>query len=137
MTVVAEPTPWHDYDYAIVRVVPRVDRETFVNVGVVIHARRAGFLEARIDLPAELIARLAPWLDAPLLERFVHAYRRVVEGGPDAGALGLLPPSERFHWLTAPRSAVIQTSPVHPGRCVDLRVELDVLFERVCSAAPR
>ncbi len=129
----AEPGAWVEYDYAIVRVVPRVDIGTFVDIGVVVHARRVGFLDALLGVDRERIARVCDRLDLDLLQRFVDAYRIVCHGGAAAGPIGLLPPSERFHWLTAPRSAVLQTSAVHPGRCHDPQVALDCLFQKYCS----
>ena len=123
---------WIEYDYAVVRVVPRVHLCAFTNVGVVIHARRAGVLDARIELDRERLASRCPGLDLGLLESYLDAYMKVVAGGPDAAPVGLFPPSERFHWLTAPRSAVLQTSEVHPGRTRNLGAELDRLFEEQC-----
>jgi hypothetical protein len=125
--------PWIDYDYALVRVVPSVHLGAFMNVGVVMQARTRGFLAARCALDAARLAALAPELDLALLERYLAAYCRVCEGGVDAGPIGLLPASERFHWLTAPRSAIVQTSPVHPGRCRDLAAEMDRLFRTVAQ----
>jgi hypothetical protein len=120
--------PVHDYDYATVRVVPCVHREEFATVGVVLHARTAGFLAARLRRDAGWLAARCPGLDVAVLDRFLDAYERVAEGGPAGGPVGLLPPSERFHWLTAPKSAAIQTSPVHTGRSADPAATLDHLF---------
>ena len=119
---------WHDYDYAIVRVVPHVHLCTFVNVGVVLHARTARYLGARFHLNPARLDAVCPGADAPLVERYLDAYRRVCTGGADAGPIGLLPPSERFHWMTAPRSAVLQCSELHAGRTPDLAATLDHLF---------
>lgn len=125
----------HDYDYAVVRVVPCVYREAFVPVGVVLHARRAGFLGARLRRDPDWLAARCPGLDAGLLGRFLAAYERVAEGGAGSGPLGLRPPSERFHWLTAPRSAAIQTSAVHTGRAADPADVLGRLFAQHIEAA--
>ena len=114
-----------DYDWAVVRLVAHVYRECFENVGVVLHARQARFLGVRLCPPEEAAA--ACGLDAALVARFFDAYRRVGTG-EDGGPLGLLPPSERFHWLTAPRSTALQTSPVHTGRTRDLPGTLDRLY---------
>lgn len=123
---------WYDYDYAFVRVVPRVHLGTFVNVGVVLHARTAGFLGVRLYCDAERIAALCPdALDYEALLQHLDAYERVSRGGPGAGPIGLLPASERFHWLTAPRSAVLQTSEVHAGRTPDPAATLEHLY-RTC-----
>ena len=118
----------HAYDYATVRVVPCVHRGDFVTVGVVVHARQAGFLAARLRREPEWLAARCPGLDPETLACFLDAYARVADGGAEAGPVGLYPPSERFHWLTAPRSAVLQTSPVHTGRTSDPAAALDRLF---------
>jgi len=125
-------TEWIEYDYAIVRVVPLVHVCSFTNIGVVLHARQAGVLAAHIEYDAARLAERCPGIDADLLERYVEAYRRVARGGADAAPIGVLPPSERFHWLTAPRSAVLQTSEVHPGRARELDAELRRLFLEQC-----
>lgn len=117
---------WHDYDYALVRVVPRVHHEQFVNVGVVLHARTARFLGLRLGERVPL--SLPPALTPALLHAHLAAYERVAEGGSDTGPIGLLSPSERFHWLTAPRSAVIQTSALRAGRTTDPAATLTRLF---------
>ena len=123
---------WVEYDYAIVHLVPYVHLRTFLNLGVVIHSRSEGYLDARFNADRNRIAPFAPSLDLDLLERYVDAFLAVCEGGSRGGSIGLLPPSERFHWLTAPRSAVLQTSPVHPGRSHDLGSALDRLFIEHC-----
>lgn len=130
-----EMTPWIDYDYAVVRLVPRVDLGSFINIGVVVHARTAGFLDARLAVDEGVVRNVAPHIDLPTLQRYLDAYLLVCHGGVPAAPIGLLPASERFHWLTAPRSAVLQTSPVHPGRCRDLQVALDRLFRINCPCA--
>jgi len=124
-------TPTHDYDYATVRVVPCVHREDFVTVGVVLHARTAGYLAARLRRDLEWLAARCPDLDIEMLDRYLDAYERVAQGGTEGGPVGLYPPSERFHWLTAPRSAAVQTSAVHTGRTADPAATLDHLFAQV------
>lgn len=126
--------PMHDYDYATVRVVPCVHREDFVTVGVVLHARTAGFLAARLRRDADWLAARCPGLDVAMLERYLDAYERVARGGAEGGPVGLYPPSERFHWLTAPRSTVVQTSAVHTGRTADPAATLDHLFAQAVEA---
>jgi hypothetical protein len=121
-------TPRIDYDFAVLRAVPRVHLGAFVNVGVVLHARTAEFLALRVLTdPAALRARL-PGVDVELLARYLRSLEAICAGDPAAGPVALAPPSERFHWLTAPRSDVLQSSPVHEGVCADPRVELDELF---------
>ena len=121
---------WCDYDFAVVRVVPRVDLETFENVGVVLHSRTEEFLDARIVTDSKALGSLVPSADHDLLGRYLTNYVHVARGDERAGPLALLPPSERFHWLTAPRSDVIQCSPVHGGRATDLPATLETLFHR-------
>lgn len=117
-----------EYDYAIVRVVPRVHRAEFLNVGVVLHARQALQLLMRVSLDETRLRALDPEIDLAMLCSTLDAWQRVAQGGAEAGPIGLLTPSERFHWFTAPRSSILQTSPVHPGRCNDLDQALDELM---------
>ena len=119
---------WVDYDFAVLRAVPHVHLGAFVNVGVVVHARTAGFLGARLlSDAAELRARV-PGVDAELLACYLRAIGGVVDGDPSAGPVALVSPSERFHWLTAPRSDVLQSSPVHGGVCEDPAAALEDLY---------
>ena len=123
-----------DYDFAVLRVVPRVHLGAFVNVGVVLHARTAEFLSLRVLTdPAALRARL-PGMDAELLARYLRSYEAICAGDVTAGPVALAPPSERFHWLTAPRSDVLQSSPVHEGVCADPGVELEELYGAYVNA---
>lgn len=117
-----------DYDFAVLRVVPRVHTGAFVNVGVVMHARTTEFLALRSVSGVDRLRVVAPGLDAELLERYLRSCAAICAGDSAAGPVALAPPSERFHWLTAPRSDVLQSSPVHEGVCVDPAAELDVLF---------
>ncbi|HSI56199.1 MAG TPA: DUF3037 domain-containing protein [Ideonella sp.] len=126
--------PPSTYDYAIVRVVPRVERGEFVNVGVILSCSATGFLEARVELDdAAVVAlhALAPSLDLDQIRNSLAAIPVLCAGGPAAGAMGALSLRERFHWLVAPRSSSVQTSPVHTGRCDDLRSALDAVFDRM------
>ena len=108
---------WIAYDFAVLRAVPHPHVGTFVPVGVVVHARTKEFLRLRaITDPAEL-ARRVPGADADLLARYLVACTRICDGDAGAGPVALAPPSERFHWITAPRSDVIQCGPVHEGLC--------------------
>ena len=120
--------PAVEYDFAVLRVVPHPHVGSAVPVGVVLHARRAEFLGMRVLCdPAEL-ARRIPDVDAELLARYLEAAREICEGSLTHGPVALTSPSERFHWLTAPRSDVIQASPVHEGVCRDPAVELERLY---------
>ena len=117
------------YDYAIVRVVPRVERGEFVNVGVIVSCDANEALAARIELDAARVLALDPAADLIAIEAALGAIVAVCAGDAAAGALGKLSARERFHWLVAPRSAVIQTSPVHTGLCSDTATALDHLFD--------
>ena len=105
------------YDYAVIRVVPRVEREEFVNVGVIVSCPSRDFLEARIELQPQRVAALDATVDLEAIGKHLAAIPIICKGGADAGPIGRLSQRERFHWLVAPRSAVIQTSPAHSGRC--------------------
>lgn len=122
-------TTRHDYDYATVRLVPCVPREAFVTVGVVLHARTAGYIDARLVADPAWLAEHCRGIDTEIALGFLSAFERVARGGDGSGPVGLLPPSERFHWLTSPRSTAIQTSPIHTGRTTDPMATLDRLFK--------
>ncbi|HEV7578375.1 MAG TPA: DUF3037 domain-containing protein [Caldimonas sp.] len=117
------------YDYAIVRVVPRVERGEFVNVGAIVSSDAEGYLAARFAVDAARLLALDPHVDLKAVRTGLDAIAAVCVGGAAAGAIGRLTLRERFHWLVAPRSTIIQTSAVHTGRCDDLADELDHLLE--------
>jgi len=121
--------PRVDYDFAVLRVVPRVHLGAFVNVGVVVHARTLEFLALRVVTDERLLAAHVPGVDVDLLARYLRSCEAICAGDAAAGPMALAPPSERFHWLTAPRSDVLQSSPVHEGIADDPREALDRLFE--------
>lgn len=126
----------HTYDYAIVRVVPRVDRGEQVNVGVVLSCPSRDFLEARIELDDRRVLALDPGLDLEALRAHLEVIPRICRGGPDAGPVGALPQRNRFHWLVAPRSTVIQMSSVHTGRTTDPAGCLERLMATMVRVAP-
>ena len=119
------------YDYAIVRVVPRAEREEFINVGVILSCQRAGFLEAAIELDEARLLALDAGVDLPAVQRHLAAIVAICEGAPGSGPIGQLPLRARFHWLTARRSDIIQTSPVHTGRCTDGASALQHIMRRM------
>ena len=119
------------FDYSVVRVVPRVERGEFVNAGVIVSCPGKNYLKARVELDAERLAALDPDFDRETVERHLNAIPLICEGGPQAGPIGLLPQRARFHWLVAPRSTIIQTSPVHTGFCEDGDRVLEHLFDRM------
>lgn len=122
------------FDYAVVRVVPLVEREEFINAGVILFCRTRPFLGARIALDRARLAALAPWIDIPEVEEQLALIPLICEADPAGGPIAALPLSERFHWLVAPRSTVIQTSPVHTGLCEDPEAELAHLVDAVVRA---
>jgi hypothetical protein len=107
------------FQYAIVRVVPRIDRGEFVNAGVILFCRTRGFLAAAIELDEDRLRAIAPGVQVEPIREHLDALVAVAAGDPAAGPIARLPQSERFHWLVAPSSTVIQTSPVHTGLCED------------------
>ncbi len=123
------PTPTTWYSYAVIRVVPRVERGECLNVGVILFARTLPYLEARIEFDPARLRALAAEANPALIERHLRSFAAICAGAPEGGPLAALPPSERFHWLTAPRSTVIQTSPVHVGATADPRAELERLLD--------
>lgn len=125
------PSVW--FSYAVIRVVPRVERGEFLNVGVILFARTARFLAACIAVDRPRMSAFAPDLDIATIERHLDAFVAICAGAAAGGPIAQLPLSERFHWLTALRSAVIQTSPVHVGYDADPRAALDAL----CAALVR
>jgi len=115
------------YDYAVIRVVPKVDREEFINAGVILSCPDLKFLEARIKLDEARLLALDPTVDLELVRKHLAIIPVICRGGDEAGSIGQLPQRRRFEWLVAPRSTVIQTSPVHTGRCGDPAAALEHL----------
>jgi hypothetical protein len=121
------------FSYAVVRVVPRVDREEFVNVGVILYCAERRWLGCRLVLDEARLGALAPRLDTAEVARHLDGLRAVCEGDAAAGPLASLSPSERFHWLVAPRSTSLQTSPVHAGVADDPSKALAHLFDTLVA----
>lgn len=124
------PTP-HTYDYAIIRVVPRVEREEFINVGVIVSCPTARHLEARIELDEARLRAFAPTLDVEALRPYLDAIVAICRGDAGAGPIAALPPRARFHWLTAKRSSIVQISPAHVGRTTQPERIVEHLMERM------
>ena len=118
----------HLFEYAVLRVVPRVEREEFLNVGIIVYCRSLGFLETRFALPEARLLAVAPDLDLAEITARLQAFERICQGKATGGTIGQFPVAERFRWLTATRSTVVQCSPVHPGRCLDAGKTLTRLF---------
>ena len=119
------------FQYAIIRVVPRVERGECLNAGVVLLCRSRRFLAARVGLDVARLEALAPGVDPATIQEHLAAIERVAAGDPEAGPIARLGQGERFRWLVAPSSTVIQPSEVHTGLSDDPAVELDHLFERL------
>jgi hypothetical protein len=119
----------HTYDYAIVRVVPRVERGEMINVGVILSCPSAGFLDARIEVDERRLHALDDTLDLDALRAHLQSIPAVCRGGAEAGPIGELPQRNRFHWLVSPRSTMIQVSAVHTGRTADPAAALERLLE--------
>ena len=118
----------YPYDYAVFRVVPRVEREEFVNVGVIVSCPAKDFLEARVELDEQRLTALDPTLDIESIRSHLATIPAICAGGEQAGPIGQLSQRERFHWLVAPRSTTIQVSAVHTGSCTDPTEVLDHLL---------
>lgn len=123
------------YDYAIVRVVPRAEREEFLNAGVILSCEARELLACRIELDEACLRAFAPAIDLALVRRHLAAIPAICAGGAEAGPLGELPRRARFHWLTAVRSALVQTSPVHGGFTDDPEQTLERLLAQVVRRA--
>ncbi len=119
------------FDYAIIRVVPRVERGEQINAGVVVSCPTAGYLGARVELDHARLSALAPDADVAEIEQALAIIPLIAAGDPKGGPIAALPRSERFHWLVAPRSAIIQPSVVHTGICDDPEAVLDQLLARL------
>jgi hypothetical protein len=121
----------HLFEYAVIRVVPRVEREEFINVGVVLLCSKQKFLKMVYGLDHDRMSAFAKQLDLDELEENLRSFKRISEGGNDAGPIGLLDAASRFRWLTATRSTVVQTSKVHPGFCINGEDTLARLYEQL------
>ncbi|MCR9165735.1 MAG: DUF3037 domain-containing protein [Nannocystaceae bacterium] len=125
--------PAQPYEYAIVRVVPDVERGECLNLGVIVHAPEVDHLACRIEMPRACLAAMAPALDLGTLRRHLDGVRWVCGGDPRGNPVAALPLRERFHWLVHPRSAILVVSEVHAGLSDDLGATLDLLFERLVA----
>ncbi len=117
------------FEYAVIRIVPHVEREEFLNVGVVLYCAKQQFLQTIFKLDEERLKALCKKTDLAMVAEYLHAFERICQGGKYAGSIGKLPLAERFRWLTATRSTVLQTSKVHPGLCENAAETLQKLYE--------
>ncbi len=119
----------HLFEYAVIRVVPRVEREEFLNVGVILFCKGQDFLQAKCNLDEKRMAAFSPETDTDEIRESLHAFCEISKGIGNSGPIGKLDQPSRFRWLTATRSTVVQTSKVHPGFCRDAEEMLDKLFK--------
>ena len=123
------------YDYAVIRVVPRVERQEFVNAGVILWCQEQDLLQARVELDEARVRMLDAAVDLDAVQRHLASISIICAGGDGAGPIGKLPKRERFDWLVAPRSTIIQTSAVHSGRCDDVSATLERLLDSMVRPA--
>jgi len=121
----------HLFEYAVLRVMPRVEREEFLNVGVILYCASQGFLQTVFHLNESKLRSFSSELDVAEIEERLQAFQRICEGGKAGGTIGALPLASRFRWLTATRSTVVQSSKVHPGFCVEPKEKLERLFQEL------
>jgi hypothetical protein len=121
----------HLFEYSVIRLVPCVEREEFLNVGVIVYCPPQAFLQTAFELNEERLRAFAGDLKISEIEEHLLAFERICTGGVEAGAIGKLPAGERFRWLTAPRSTIVQTSPVHTGLCLDAGETLTRLLAKL------
>jgi hypothetical protein len=119
------------YDYAIVRVVPRVERGEFVNAGIILSCDVERILQSRIELDEAALLALDARVDLEVVRNALAAIPAICEGGMNGGPIAKLSARERFHWLVSPRSTIVQTSPVHTGQCSDVDAAIDHLMNRM------
>lgn len=121
----------HLFEYAVIRVVPCVEREEFLNCGVIVYCSGQKFLQTMFKLNVERLQCFSPELDVSVLDKRLLAFKQICEGLAEGGPIARLPIASRFRWLTAARSTVIQTSPVHPGLCVNAGETLEKLYRQL------
>lgn len=121
----------HLFEYAVIRVVPCVEREEFINVGVILYCAAQGFLKTVYALNEQRLCSFSDKVDMGELQERLRAFERICAGRREGGTIGSLPIASRFRWLTATRSTVVQTSPVHPGLCADPQQTLDKLYRQL------
>ncbi|MES2881868.1 MAG: DUF3037 domain-containing protein [Bacteroidota bacterium] len=121
----------HLFEYAVIRVVPRVEREEFLNVGIILYCKTKKFLECIYQIDKQKLQALCANLDCNDVDSHLQSFENICKGNKNAGAIGLLDIASRFRWLTATRSTIVQTSKVHPGFCEDPTQTLQKLFQQL------
>ena len=123
----------HLFEYAVIRVVPRVEREEFINVGVVLFCKQQRYLKTAFYLPENRLLAICPAADIAEINAYLQAFEKISQGAKDGGAIARLDIPSRFRWLTATRSTVVQSSKIHPGFCEDLDLALERLFQQLVA----
>ncbi len=123
----------HLFEYAIIRVVPRVEREEFLNVGVILYCKKPAFLQTKISLNENRLLAMYPGIDLEEIQLHLKAFEQIIAGDAQAGPIAALDAASRFRWLTARRSTILQTSVVHPGLCKNPASTLVHLHEQLVS----
>ncbi|MGI4728118.1 MAG: DUF3037 domain-containing protein [Janthinobacterium lividum] len=121
----------HVFEYAVVRVMPRVEREEFINVGVILFCAKLKYLHVSFHVDEKRITAFAPDLDLTEIKTNLQAFERICLAEPNSGSIGQLDQASRFRWLTATRSTVVQSSKVHPGLCTDAAATLSNLYQQL------
>ena len=121
------------YEYAVIRIVPMVEREEFLNVGVIVYCKKPGFLQTKITLDESRLLALYPNIDLQEIQLHLKAFEQITAGDLSAGPIAALDIASRFRWLTAKRSTILQTSSVHPGLCKNPALILDHLYTQLVS----
>ncbi len=118
------------YEFAIIRIVPKVEREEFMNVGAILFSKRKKFLDMKFEIDRNRLEAFSKEIDTEALNAYLKAWKLICNGEPEGGAIGKLDLASRFRWLTASRSTIIQSSKPHPGLCHDPEKELEDLFKK-------
>jgi hypothetical protein len=121
----------HSYDYAVLRIVPSVEREEFANAGVVLHCPELAYLACRVEIDEGRLRALWPALNLEIIRSHLEAFPKICAGDPGAGPIARLSRRERFQWLVSPRSTIIQVSPVHSGMCASPEAAVEEIFRRL------
>ena len=121
----------HLYEYALIRVLPVLEREEFLNVGVIVFSKRTGFIGVRVEMDEDRLCAYRCEVDLEQVRQNLHSFERIALGDPNGGPIAQLDPAERFRWLTAVRSTAIQTSRPHAGLCDDLEATTRRLFKEL------
>lgn len=123
----------HLYEYAVIRVVPKVEREEFLNVGIMLYVHRPKFLGIRYQLNKDRLLAFSPTIDFDMVQDCLQSFERICNASGGSGPIGRFDMASRFRWLTSPRSTIVQTSKVHPGFCPAPEMELERLFGQLVS----